>query len=141
MRWESKKIVKQGAKFFLTSGVAWLIDFGLFTFLTVMLQVNISKAYFVSAVPAVTLVFIFSTHKIFNTKKEKVSVKIKYILYIMYQLILLVLVSHLSEIIYVYLSAIQLFQVPFLALIVKILITPITMIANFIVLKILSEKM
>lgn len=138
-----RRIIKQFISFLVVSGVGFLIDFSVYYYLTSYMGVPIAYANMISAVPAITWVFIISTRKIFQTSRHRYRVEVKYVIYLGYQAILLILVSQLAQRIYNYLYP-CVYSVHFLSeylnLLCKCLITPITMICNFLVMKFLSEK-
>ena len=98
----------------------------------------------ISSIPAITYVFIMSNKKIFSNKKSKINLKYKYIIYFIYQIILVTLMSFLGEKIFNVINNTKLVDIIFIQqnikILVKILITPITMFSNFIVMKNLIEK-
>jgi len=97
---------------------------------------------FISAIPSVTFVFFVSTQKTFSKNKSRYSLKTKYFIYLIYQFLLLVIISAAGQAIYNLLTGFALQTVIFenLKIVVKILITPITMTINFFVMKLLVEK-
>ena len=97
---------------------------------------------FISPWVGVTFVFIFATRKIFENN-SRIDLKWKYLIYIVYQVLLIFLVSKLLGLIDSFIvSNISLAVVTrFSAIIAKILVTPITMILNFFVMKGLIEKL
>lgn len=136
-----QKIWIQFYQFILISGLGFLMDFGLFYFLTKRLP--IAMANMISALPAITWVFFFSTRKIFRQRDSGSQAWVKYGVYLVYQCVLLVSVSVVAQKMYTFLYP---FTEPYgllrayLQMIVKCLITPITMLCNFIVMKTLAEK-
>lgn len=140
-----KKLFLQAIQFFAVSGVGWLLDFSVYIFLTSGMNFNVAYANMVSAIPALTFVFTFSTKKIFNTQNTNISKKKKYATYFLYQMILVCAVSFLGERLYMFIGTSFLskdcFIISNLKLIVKVFITPITMLLNFCVMKILTEKL
>lgn len=140
-----KTIIRQALRFLAVSGTGWLIDFGVFWVLTHFANFPVAYANMISSVPAVTLVFLVSTHKIFANKKEGLPLWAKYLIYFGYQMILVFCVSWLGELLFQLLSGTSLTEVKFIAdnlkIICKIIITPVTMTINFFVMKILCEKL
>jgi len=139
-----KKLIFQALKFFSVSGVGWLIDFGVYIALTSFFEFPVMTANFISSMPAITFVFIVSTRKIFKNS-VKIKLRYKYIIYLSYQLVLLLCVSAFGEWLFGVASSSSIVKIALIAanlkLIIKIAITPITMIVNFIVMKMLSEKL
>lgn len=140
-----KKIVHQAVRFVGISGCGWLIDFGVYIALTEVLRFHVAYANMISAIPAVTLVFLVSTRKIFANKKGDLPLWGKYIVYFLYQMALVFCVSWVGEWLFRLLSRTALMNILLVAahlkIVCKILITPITMTANFFVMKFLCEKL
>ena len=138
-----KKILKQFINFLFLSGIGWLIDFTLYLLFSNIFNLKIIYSNILSSIPAVTFVFFVSTRKIFSKNNSRISLKEKYLIYFLYQLILIVLISIWAQ--YLYLLSLKNIsmniELKFLKIIIKILITPITMLINFIVMKFLIEKL
>lgn len=138
-----KKILKQFINFLFLSGIGWLIDFTLYLLFSNIFNLKIIHSNILSSIPAVTFVFFVSTRKIFSKNNSRISLKEKYLIYFLYQLILIVLISLLAQ--YLYLLSLKNIsmnvELKLLKIIIKILITPITMLINFIVMKFLIEKL
>lgn len=138
-----KKILKQFINFLFLSGIGWLIDFTLYLLFSNVFNLKIIHSNILSSIPAVTFVFFVSTRKVFSKNNSKISLKEKYLIYFLYQLILIVLISLLAQYLY-FLSLKNIsmnVELKLLKIIIKILITPITMLINFIVMKFLIEKL
>ena len=135
-----KKLIIQFFKFLLISGTGWLIDTTIYTILTVVLKYNVIFSNILSSIPAITFVSFVSTRKIFLTHIGKFSLKQKYLIYIVYQIILIKTVSIIGQILY-NISENILSNKELLKIIIKLTITPITMITNFFVMKFLAEKL
>ena len=138
-----KKIFKQFINFLFLSGIGWIIDFILYLFFSNVFNLKIIYSNILSSIPAVTFVFFVSTRKIFSKNNSRISLKEKYLIYFLYQLILILLISLLAQ--YLYLLSLKNIsmnvELKLLKIIIKILITPITMLINFIVMKFLIEKL
>ena len=138
-----KKILKQFINFLFLSGIGWLIDFTLYLLFSNIFNLKIIYSNILSSIPAVTFVFFISTRKIFSKNNSRISLKEKYLIYFLYQLILILLISLLAQ--YLYLLSLKNIsmnvELKLLKIIIKILITPITMLINFIVMKFLIEKL
>lgn len=133
-----KNIIKEILKFFGVSMIGWMIDFTIYTILSNILNIDISNM--ISSLIGVTFVFIISTRKIFQNN-TKINIKVKYIIYIVYQITLILLVSHILIILKNNLLLLNINIITkYINIIVKILITPFTMIINYIVTKTLLEK-
>ena len=144
MRITLRKLLGQFIHFLMVSGIGWLIDFSLYTVMGKYTRIPPAWANMISGIPALTFVFCISTRKIFQKAEDGLPTGIKYVIYFMYQMVLLFLVSHLCEFIFdVFVGIIpQEYRIGeiYIKLISKVCITPITMICNFIVMKLLSEK-
>ena len=136
-------IIKKAIKFFLTSGLGFIFDFCAYTVMTQVLGFGVLQANFISSIIGASFVFVVSTHKIFDKGKSSLPIWAKYLIYVIYQLILIYLISKLGE----WVNDIIYTNIPFdlvrsySKLLSKILITPITMTCNFFVMRYLSERL
>lgn len=136
-----ERILKQAIKFFGISGIGWLLDFLTYLALNHFIN-NPTINNIISSWVGVTFVFVFGTRKVFKNN-SKISLKWKYIIYLAYQFILIFLISKLLG----YINSLIVTNVTveiirhYSAVISKILITPITMVLNFVVMKNLIEKL
>ncbi len=135
-----KKLLKQALGFIGLSGIGWILDFMTYTllgFVSDKLFIN----NIISSLVGVTFVFIFATRKVFQNN-SKIPLKWKYFIYVVYQLVLIFLISKLLSIIALFIvENIDIAIVISLAgVIAKILVTPVTMILNFFVMKGIIEK-
>lgn len=131
----------QALKFVSLSGIGWLLDFGTYTLLG-FVSINVVLNNIVSSWVGVTFVFIFATRKVFKSN-SKISLSGKYLIYLLYQLILILLISKLLGVINTSIENnidIALI-VRFSAMISKILVTPATMVLNFFIMKGVIEKL
>ncbi len=136
-----KKIIKQMAGFVGLSGIGWLLDFCTFILLG-MISDHLVLNNNISSWVGVTFVFIFATQKVFENN-SRISLKYKYLIYILYQFILILIISEILNTINVFLTTNINFTVVrnFSTVISKILITPITLVLNFLVMKGIIEKL
>ena len=136
-----KKIIKQAINFFCVSGVGWIIDFLIFILLT---HIGISEviANIVSSFFAITFVYLVSTDKIFKNINKNLNLKKKFILYILYQIIVVSVFSVFIGLITKYINNNIDMEIvlKYSQLIAKILVTPITMLLNFAFMKFLIER-
>ena len=136
-----KKLLLQAIKFIGLSGIGWILDFITYTVLGLCFA-NLFINNMISSWVGVTFVFIFATRKVFQNN-SKISLKWKYVIYLLYQFILIFLISRLLAYVdslileYIQIAIIQTFSY----IISKIVVTPITMILNFFVMKYLIEKL
>ena len=139
------KTIKTALKFYGISGTGWLIDFVIFTTLTHFGNIPISIANILSSIPSITLIFFVSTKKIFSENNTRFSTGVKYAIYIIYQIILLTLLSLFAQFLYneIIQSSLNSFYIisEWLELLIKILITPISMIINYLFMRFLVEKL
>ena len=130
----------QAIKFFGISGIGWLLDFGTYTVLGVFFH-NLFLNNVISSWIGVTFTFVFSTRTVFKNRSS-MPVKVKYLLYLLYQAALIFVVSKLVQ--FVDTQLLRVFDAHIIVkssyLIAKILVTPVTMVLNFLVMKILLEK-
>lgn len=139
-----KHLISQIIHFLIVSGIGWLIDFGIYTLIAKLTLIPVAYGNMLSGIPALTFVFAVSTRKIFQNRAGKISLWVKYLIYFSYQMILLFLVSHLCEGLFGFYQGV--FPVEwniseiYIKVFSKVCITPITMVCNFCVMKVLSEK-
>lgn len=138
-----KEILKQAFNFFIVSGIGWIIDMFIYIILT-NLGLPIVISNIISAGLAATYVYLVSTNKIF-VNSGKISLTLKYLIYIVYQFCLILVSSYVIMLISSGLTNLfETYNMVFLLrnvkIISKIVNTPITMIVNFIVMKSLIEK-
>ena len=135
-----KKIIIQAFSFFGLSGIGWLIDMSIYSILTYF-NVYTILANIISSFVAVTFVYLTSTKKIFVNINDSFNVKKKYIVYILYQVIIVLISSTIINLIAENLVNIDIKLIADYAKIsAKIIVTPFTMITNFIFMKFLIEK-
>lgn len=136
-----KAFVKQALHFFGLSGIGWLLDFGTFTLLG-MFSENLVLNNFLSSWVGVSFVFFTATRNVFKNN-SRISLRIKYLIYLVYQFILILLMSKLLDAINMLLiTKIDItFVKSYAGILSKILVTPISMILNFFVMKYVIEKL
>lgn len=135
-----KKLFLQAVKFIGLSGIGWILDFTTYTILEFFSK-NVTLNNFISSWVGVTFVFIFATRKVFQNN-SKIPLKMKYLIYLAYQCLLIYLISKLLGYVNAWIVksiAIE-FVIKLAPTISKIFVTPITMILNFIVMKTIIEK-
>lgn len=135
------KLIRQALNFFGISGIGWIIDFTIYTLLTKLFNLNINVCNMISSFVGVSFVFFMSTRKLF-INNSKINIKIKYIIYVIYQIILIVAVSNIMVLLKDNLLYIDIYLiVKYINIITKIIVTPFTMIINFVFMKNLIEKL
>ncbi len=135
-----RELIKQGLKFVGISGLGWLLDFTIYTILNYLLNINVDIINMISSLIGVTFVFIFSTRKVFKDN-GRINIKIKYLIYVVYQVILILLASKTILLLrnVILENDIVLFG-DYLNIVLKIFITPFTLAINFVAMKYLIEK-
>ncbi len=135
-----KSFFIQAMKFFGISGIGWILDFGTYTFFS-FISDNLFLNNVISSWVGVTFTFVFSTRAVFRNNSY-IPVFAKYIVYLVYQILLIFMVSMLLK--FLNFQILHLFDAEIIVkssfLIAKILVTPVTMILNFLVMKLLMEK-
>ena len=135
-----KSLIFQVAKFIGISGIGWLLDFSAYTILGFVSK-NLFLNNTISSWIGVTFAFVFSTRAVF-INEGKIPLKIKYLIYVLYQIVLIFAVSRLVNVIDTqilnHFDSDLIRKMSFI--IAKIFVTPITMILNFFVMKFLVEK-
>lgn len=135
-----KKLFIQAIKFIGISGIGWILDFCCFSIISIFSK-NLVVNNIISSLIGGTFVFLFATRKVFQNN-GKIPTKWKYIIYILYQFILIYVVSNLLNVINAaIISAISIaLIVRFSNIIAKIIVTPVTMTLNFFTMKYIIEK-
>lgn len=133
------KLIK-AFKFFGISGIGWIIDVIIYSVFSNVFRINVGISNVVSSFVAITFVFIVSTSKIFKDTK-KISLKTKYIIYVIYQILLVSLSSFVISLLKSLVIDIDVnFFVQNVNIICKIIVTPFTMVLNYFVMKYIIEK-
>lgn len=136
-----RKIIRQWFSFILISGIGWLIDFTVYTLLVMFTGMEVAYANMISAIPSMTFVFFLSGKKTFEAKPSKIHLGLKYLIYFGYYIGMLVIVSYIGQAISgALMGAGNTFVVEYARIIAKLLITPITVVCNFLVMRFLIEK-
>lgn len=150
-------MLKQLFRFLGVSGLGWCLDFSIYLCLTLFFGWPVFWANCAGGLPAITLVFIVSTRKIFR-QGGGLPLWAKYLLYLVYQGFLLVAASALASALTQPLCRL-LAKVPaslpvlrgtaatpsngtdgLTKTLSKLIVTPATMLCNFCVMKLLSER-
>ncbi len=135
-----KRLIIQAINFIGLSGIGWTLDFSTFTGLGFISE-NLVLNNIISSWVGVTFVFLSATRKVFRNN-SKIPLKLKYVIYLLYQCVLIFFISKV-------LNAVNIFIVTSItiemiikssAIIAKIVVTPITMVLNFFVMKSVIEK-
>lgn len=133
------KCFERPIKFIGLSGVGWIFDLTTYLLLGLFSD-NLFVNNMISSWVGVSFVFYFSTRWIFRAD-GRISLKYKYIIYLVYQFLLITLISQLLAQINLFIVTVFTASliVQFSSLISKILVTPITMVLNFFAMKIITE--
>ena len=135
-----KKLLYQAIRFIGISGIGWVLDFCTYIALGAI-SGNVAVNNIISSWIGVTFVFVFATKKVF-VNNSNIPLKWKYLIYLLYQAVLIFIVSQLLAKVDVFIIS-QITLTPinkFSKIISKIVVTPITMVMNFIVMKTVVEK-
>lgn len=145
-----KKIVEQALSFFFISGIGWLMDITIYTIL-INIGFHVIISNITSSTVAVTYVYITSTKRLFKNE-SRINLKLKYLMYIFYQICMIIISSYcvyfISKWLIQILPNINIdsfkylinFMLEHINLSAKILVTPFTMVINFIFMKFLIER-
>lgn len=137
---EVKELLYQAIRFIGVSGVGWILDFCTYIALGTI-SGNVAVNNIISSWVGVTFVFIFATRKVF-VNNSSIPLKWKYLIYLLYQAVLIYSISRLLArvdgfiVSQITISSINRFS----KIISKIVVTPITMVMNFVVMKMVIEK-
>ncbi|MBQ7896468.1 MAG: GtrA family protein [Oscillospiraceae bacterium] len=133
-------LLSQAIRFVGLSGIGWLLDFTVYTVLSFILD-NLAVVNMLSSLVGASFVFLFSTRFVFRNS-HKIPLVLKYLVYIIYQLLLIWLISMLLAQVNVFLLKLlgSTFLAGFCPTLSKVFVTPITMCLNFFVSKFVIEK-
>ena len=137
----ARRLLRQALRFLGLSGIGWLMDFTVYTLLSLRME-NLALVNVISSLVGASFVFLFSTRFVFRDS-HRIPLWLKYAIYIVYQLVLIWLISKLLAL--VHLVIVSYAPWPFLVklapVLAKILVTPITMTVNFFAMKTVIEKL
>ena len=134
-------LLRQAIRFVGLSGIGWLMDFAVYTLLSLRME-NLALVNVFSSLVGASFVFLFSTRFVFRDS-HRIPLGLKYAIYIVYQLLLIFLISKLLA----WIAAGIALYAPWAllrklaAVLSKIIVTPITMTVNFLVMKAVIEKL
>lgn len=131
-----KKLLIQALHFFGLSGIGWILDFCTFILLG-FISNNLILNNTISSWVGVTFVFCTATRHVFKNN-DRISLKWKYVIYLLYQIVLIYGISELlnfiKDLLIVYCGS-------FTSVAAKIIVTPVTMSLNFLIMKCIIEKL
>ena len=136
-----RQLLRQAVRFVGLSGIGWLMDFAVYTLLSLRME-NLALVNVISSLVGASFVFLFSTRFVFRDSR-RIPLALKYAIYIVYQLLLIFLISKLLA----WIAAGIALHAPwavlrrFSAILSKIIVTPITMTVNFLAMKTVIEKL
>ena len=136
-----RQLLRQAIRFVGLSGIGWLMDFAVYTLLSLRME-NLALVNVFSSLVGASFVFLFSTRFVFRDS-HRIPLRLKYAIYIAYQLVLIFLISKLLAWVHLLIvshtdRAALVSLAPVLA---KILVTPVTMTVNFFAMKTVIEKL
>ena len=136
-----RHLLRQAVRFLGLSGIGWLMDFAVYTLLSLRME-NLALVNVFSSLVGASFVFIFSTRFVFRDS-HRIPLWLKYAIYIVYQLLLIFLISKLLAWIATGIAMHAPWTVlrRLAAILSKIIVTPITMTINFFAMKTVIEKL
>ena len=135
-----RKFFLQAFSFFGISGIGWIMDILIYSILT-QNSINTFTSNCISSFVAITFVYLTSTKKIFINNNDTFNLKKKYVLYIVYQIIIITLSSYFIGLVSNFLLSSEfVFFASNSKIWGKIIVTPFTMVTNFLFMKFLVEK-
>ena len=88
-----RQLLRQILRFLGLSGIGWLMDFTVYTLLSLRME-NLALVNVLSSLVGASFVFVFSTRFVFRDS-HRIPLWLKYAIYIVYQLVLIWLISKL----------------------------------------------
>ncbi len=136
-----KKILAQMVSFVGISGLGWLLDLGVYTVLSHFWR-NLELSNMISSWLGVTFVFIFATRKVFQSA-GKIPLWARYLIYLLYQAMLIYFISKALLTVNAFiLNNVQIDVIKNASPVIsKIVITPVTILLNFLFMKCVIEKL
>lgn len=136
-----RRLLGQALRFLGLSGIGWLMDFTVYTLLSLRME-NLALVNVLSSLVGASFVFLFSTRFVFRDS-HRIPLYLKYAIYIVYQLLLIYLISKLLAWVNGVIVAFAPWPllVSLAPILSKILVTPITMTVNFFAMKTVIEKL
>ncbi len=127
-------------KFIFTSGIGFIIDFIIYNILVYVFNINVDISNMISSLVGVSFVFFTSVKRIFGNNVKRIPLKYKYLMYIVYQFVLIILVSKIIILLNNWLFQLDIsFMKDYSKIVAKVCITPFTMLINYIVMKKLTN--
>ena len=136
-----RRLLRQALRFLGLSGIGWLLDFTVYTLLSLRFH-DLAWVNVISSLVGASFVFVFSTRFVFRDS-HRIALWLKYAIYIVYQLVLIWLISKLLALVHLTIVS-HTDWPPLISLapvLAKMLVTPITMTVNFFAMKTVIEKL
>ena len=132
--------MKNAIKFTVVSGIGFIIDFIIYNILTLIFHINVGISNMISSLVGVTFVFFTSTKHIFENNTSNIDLKYKYLIYVIYQIILILCASRVIIIFKNFFDSSNIdLVVKYAKVLAKIFITPFTLTINYFVMKKLTK--
>ena len=132
--------MKKAIKFTFVSGIGFIIDFIIYNILTLIFHINVGISNMISSLVGVTFVFFTSTKHIFENNTSNIKLKYKYLIYVVYQIVLILVASRVIIIFKnFFISSNIMLVAKYAKILAKICITPFTLTINYFVMKKLTK--
>lgn len=140
MKKERIIVLKKVFKFVLVSGIGFIMDLIVYSILTLLLKMDLDISNMLSSIVGATFIFFTSTKKIFETNIKRISLRKKYIIYVIYQSCFIFLTSKVLLIIKGIIVETDVnFLINYVSIFAKIIVTPFTLTINYFVMKYLAK--
>ena len=132
--------MKKAIKFTFVSGIGFIIDFIIYNILILIFHINVGISNMISSLVGVTFVFFTSTKHIFENNTSNIKLKYKYLIYVVYQIVLILVASRVIIIFKnFFISSNIMLVAKYAKILAKICITPFTLAINYFVMKKLTK--
>lgn len=132
--------MEKAIKFVVVSGIGFIIDFILYNILVFVFHINVGVSNMISSLVGVTFVFFTSTKRIFETNTTNIGLKYKYLIYVVYQIVLILVASRVIILFKnLFVSSNIELVAKYANVLAKIFITPFTLTINYFVMKKLTK--
>ena len=132
--------MKKAIKFTFVSGIGFIIDFIIYNILILIFHINVGISNMISSLVGVTFVFFTSTKHIFENNTSNIKLKYKYLIYVVYQIVLILVASRVIIIFKnFFISSNIMLVAKYAKILAKIFITPFTLTINYFVMKKLTK--
>ena len=132
--------MKKAIKFTFVSGIGFIIDFIIYNILILIFHINVGISNMISSLVGVTFVFFTSTKHIFENNTSNIKLKYKYLIYVVYQIVLILVASRVIIIFKnFFINSNIMLVAKYAKILAKICITPFTLTINYFVMKKLTK--